>query len=208
MFLESTLPRVASSLPGNASIEPVRAAARAQRELAHARASDAVSSARFYKLIGEFESWCDQRAWRDDISGKQKTRLKMRVGDFATGVLAQEQQRLLKRGRKLKEFGTDQLHRARIGAKRARYAAEFFTSLFPGKQVRPYVQALRSLQDSLGCVNDAAVATGLLDEISEHNDALREGAALVRGYLAAAREQRELGARKLWKKFSPVLPQQ
>jgi CHAD domain-containing protein len=210
VFLESTLPRVAGSLPGNASIEPVRAAARAQRELAHARASDAVSSARFSKLIGEFERWCDQRAWRDDISGKQKTRLKMRVGDFAEGVLAQEQQRLLKRGRKLKEFGTDQLHRARIGAKRARYAAQFFESLFPGKQVRPYVQALRSLQDELGWFNDAAVATRLLDEICEHNDALQEGPgpALVRGYLAAVREQSEDRARKLWKKFAPVLPQQ
>ena len=211
VFLESTLPRVASSMPGNAGIEPVQAAARDQRELVHARASDAVSSARFSKLIRALEGWCDQRAWRDSISGKQKTRLKMRVGDFAAGVLEQQQQRLLKRGRKLKEPGTDQLHRVRIGAKRARYAAEFFASLLPGKQVRPYVQALRSLQDELGWFNDASVATRLLDETCEtceQNDSLREGAALVHGYLAAVREHSESRSRKLWKKFSPSSPQQ
>lgn len=206
VFLESTLPRVANSMPENAAIQPVQAAARDQRELVHARASDAVSSARFSKLIGALDSWCDQRIWRDAISGKQKSRLKLRVGDFAVGVLEQEHRRLLKRGRKLKERGIDQLHRVRIGAKRARYAAEFFASLLPGKQVRPYVQALRNLQDELGWFNDAAVGARLLDQTCEQNDSLREGAALVRGYLAALREHSEGRARKLWRKFSPALP--
>lgn len=207
VFLESTLPRVSGAMPEHSRIDALQAAAREQRDALHARATEAVCSARFARLIGTLESWVDQRAWRDDLSAKAKLRLKMRVGDFAAGVLEREQQRLHKRGRKLKEFSAERLHRVRIGAKRARYAAEFFASLFPGKQVRPYVQALKRLQDELGWFNDAAVAARLLEETCEHNDKAWEGAALVRGYLAAVQEDSERRTRKLWKKLPPALPQ-
>jgi triphosphatase len=121
-------------------------------------------------------------------------------------LLDQESQRLLKRGNKLKGASVRERHRVRIAAKRTRYATEFFAALYPKKKVRPYVQALSSLQDYLGWLNDAAVAERLLGELSDADDGLREGAALVRGYLAADGERSEPTVRKLWKKFAPMHP--
>jgi inorganic triphosphatase YgiF len=54
-------------------------------------------------------------------------------------------------------------HALRIAAKKLRYAAEFFASLYPNHKVQPYVQALSQLQDVLGQLNDAATSLQLCD---------------------------------------------
>ncbi|MBE0620438.1 MAG: CHAD domain-containing protein, partial [Burkholderiales bacterium] len=56
-------------------------------------------------------------------------------------------------------------HRLRIAAKKLRYAAEFFSTLFPKRRVRPYVQSLAAMQDVLGGLNDAATQLHLLEEV-------------------------------------------
>lgn len=206
VFIESTLAQVAGGLPHMPPLDGVKAAARKQSGLQHARAGAAVSSHRYARLLKALQNWIDQRGWRDDLPAKGKTRLKMRVPGFAAALLEREQQRLHRRGRKLKGADPDRRHRVRIAAKRTRYAAEFFASLYPGKRVRPYVKALAGVQDALGRLNDASVAARLLDDVAEDDPALREGAAMVRGYLAACGAQGVRSVRKRWKQFTPLAP--
>lgn len=204
VFIESTLPRIVAVLPGRPELDTVRDAALEKSAAFSTQACAAVSSARFGKLLSALEHWVEQRGWRDDLPVKGTARLKTDVSSVAGAIVKHEQQRLLKRGRKLKQAGAGQRHRVRIAAKRARYATEFFASLYSGKRVRPYVQALSGLQDQLGWLNDATVAIGLLDEAGQGNDRAREGVALMRGYLAASGDKgvRELG--KSWKKFKAI----
>lgn len=206
VLAESTLPRVGSGMPGADALAPLQSALQEKLGALHRRASGAVSSERFGKLIDALDQWSGQRAWRDGLTGKARLRLKMRATDFATSVLDKENARLLKRGSKLKGATERERHRVRIAAKRARYAAEFFRSLYPGKQVRRYVQALSSLQDQLGWLNDVAVAGRLLGELSDADDDLRESTALVRGYLACESGAGAKQVRKLWKKIAPLHP--
>ncbi|MES2016656.1 MAG: CHAD domain-containing protein [Pseudomonadota bacterium] len=204
VFVDSTLPRVTCAMPGHGELDPLRVVALERSGALFAQASAAVASIRFSKLVNALEQWSEQRGWRDDLTARGIEQLHVRVGDFADTVLAQAQQRLLRRGNKLKQADARRRHRVRIAAKRTRYATEFFAALYPGKRVRPYVQALTGLQDELGWLNDAAVATRLLDQASEVDPGVRQGAALVRGYLAACCEQGERTVPKLWKKFKPV----
>ena len=202
VFIEATLPRVVGAVPGHAELDKLRVAARETSETLFGHASAAVSSARFGRLLSALEQWIAQRGWRDDITARGKAQLKERVHDFGAAILEQEQQRLLRRGRKLKGADPARRHRVRIAAKRTRYAAEFFASLYAARRVRPYVAALSSLQDQLGWLNDAAVAQRLLDDASAGNDDVREGAALVRGFLAACADRQEGSVPKAWKKFA------
>lgn len=202
----SILGRVEEAMPGHPALAALRHAVQQQSDALHEQAATAVSSLRFQKLIGTLQHWVDQRGWREALSPKGKLRLKMRVADFADAILEKEQQRLLKRGARLKGATPDQRHRIRIAAKRTRYAAEFFASLYPGKRVRPYVAALSALQSELGTMNDAAVARQLLAGLCGADPALREGAALVCGYLAAGTEPGERQARKLLKAIAPMAP--
>jgi CHAD domain-containing protein len=204
VFIAATLPRAVGAMPGGAGLERLRAAALERAEALYAQASGAVASARFGKLISALEHWVEQRGWRDDLTARTRMRLKQRVSDFAAAVLEREQQRLLKRGRKLKESGPQARHRVRIAAKRVRYAAEFFAALYPGKRVRPYVQALTLLQDELGWLNDAAVAGRLLDELADDPAGPPEGTALVRGYLAGCTEQGGPAVRRRLKIFAKM----
>lgn len=206
VFIASTLPQVAEAIPAPGPLNSLSDAARKQSGALHAQASAAASSVRYAKLLSALESWVGQRGWRADVTAKGKARLKMGVAGFAGALLEQEQQRLLRRGRKLEDADPARRHRLRIAAKRTRYAAEFFASLYPGKRVRPYVKALAGVQERLGWLNDATVAQRLLDEVGNGDAALREGAALVRGYLAACGAEGVRGVRKQWKKFTPLAP--
>lgn len=204
VLIASTLPHVAKAMPESIPLDSVMAAARQQCGTLHAQAATAVSSARFAKSLSALENWVERCGWRGDVLAKGKAQLKMRVTDFADAILAHEQQRLLRRGRKLKQADPRRRHRVRIAAKRTRYATEFFASLYPAKRVRPYVRALTGVQDELGWWNDAAVADRLLDDVGDGDAAAREGAAMVRGYLAACSEQAARSVCKSWKQFTPL----
>ncbi len=202
VFIEATLPRVVGAMPGHAELDKLRVAARETSETLIGHAGAAVSSARFGRLLSALEQWIAQRGWRDDITARGKAQLKVRVTVFGAAILAQEQQRLQRRGRKLKGADPARRHRVRIAAKRTRYAAEFFASLYRARRMRPYLAALARLQDQLGWLNDAAVAQRLLDDASAGNDEVREGAALVRGFLAACADRQAGDVPKTWKKFA------
>jgi CHAD domain-containing protein len=55
----------------------------------------------------------------------------------------------------------ERLHRLRIAAKGLRYTLEFFESVL-GKEVEPLIKDFKVLQDHLGDLHDAAVATSML----------------------------------------------
>lgn len=80
---------------------------------------------------------------------------------FAKGILG-KRRRKLANNRALDELPDEALHALRIKGKKLRYAAEFFSALYPGdagrKARRGFGKALGKLQDCLGSVNDLAVA--------------------------------------------------
>lgn len=196
-----------STLPHAPLLASLKSAVQERVYTLHAQAGGAVASLRFRKLIGMLTHWVDQRGWREGMSPKGERRCNKPVRDFADAALANERRRLLKRGKELKGGNAVQLHRMRIACKRTRYATEFFASLYRARRIGPMVAALAALQDELGALNDAAVAPGLLGELSGDDAALREAAAFVCGYLASRREQGAAALRRRWKKFLPVIRQ-
>lgn len=58
----------------------------------------------------------------------------------------------------------DALHALRIKAKKLRYSAEFFSSLYEKSAVKSFLAALGEIQELSGQINDISVANRLLDE--------------------------------------------
>ena len=87
----------------------------------------------------------------------------------------------------------------RIALKRLRYACDFFADCFPARPVRPFLRRLSALQDTLGALNDLAVAQILLGELPE--DGKRVGRWL-------RRRERELIASlsREWSAFARMRP--
>ncbi len=114
--------------------------------------------------------------------------------------------KLLKRGRRLPKLDAQRRHRARIAAKKLRYATEFFASLYPRQRLRRYRAVLSSLQDDLGWRNDVAVADGLLGALQAERPRTAIGAGFARGYLIARVAADQKALRRLWTRFRSACP--
>lgn len=124
--------------------------------------------------------------------------------DFAMRSLDRLHRRALKASRDLASLTPDQRHDARIAFKKARYAAEFFESLFDAHtKARRYLRQTSALQDRLGAYNDLAVAAELLRGLGESEADLTPASAFAVGWCAHARE----GGAVDWKKTEKSLKQ-
>lgn len=90
----------------------------------------------------------------------------------------------------------DSLHRARIRAKRSRYAAESMAPAF-GKRARSFAADAAALQDALGEHQDAVVAGAWLRDAASGGGART---AFVAGELAARQQRAAARARRRWPK--------
>jgi CHAD domain-containing protein len=104
--------------------------------------------------------------------------------EFAGSVLQHRWKKLIASGKRIEELDVPSLHGVRLRAKRARYAAEMFSTLHHGKTAHRFIRRLSMLQQHLGVLNDGAVATHLLAEMGgPGRHAYATG--IVVGFLAA-----------------------
>lgn len=88
---------------------------------------------------------------------------------FAGARLDRLRKRIKREGRGLSGLDDDHRHRVRKDAKKLRYAAEFFVTLYPGRKPRRrlerFLDRLEALQDKLGELNDIAAVPALLSRL-------------------------------------------
>lgn len=185
-------------------LPPLQQAVQAQAYSNRARAAEAVGSVRYTRLLLNLIAWLHGRRWQALALPEQKEALAAPVVPSARQTLKDCERRLKRRARNLAHADAPARHRLRIAAKRMRYAMEFFSPLFPQRQVRPFVQALARLQDSLGQLNDAAVAQGLLHELAQRQAPQALAAGFVCGQLSCKEPKKLRKLCKRWKAFRRV----
>lgn len=139
----------------------------------------------------------------------QTERLAAPVGSRAGALLDARLRDVRKRGRRIRKLDTDALHELRKDLKKLRYAADIFAPIFPGTRVAAYIRELKSLQDSFGHLNDAAMAAEALtgtDAPGRSDPAVQRGVGWILGTLAVRTEddRPELFAR--WDRLRAARP--
>jgi inorganic triphosphatase YgiF len=146
------------------------------RTRAYDRVLATLETPRYLGLVLDMAAWIDGGRWSQPGEALFAAR-----ADAAAEILAGEgldrlRRQVKRRGAGLKRLDPQSRHRLRIRAKRLRYALEFFEGLYSGRRDErdAYLEILQALQDTLGALNDRAVArdTGL---------ALAEGGGRVAG---------------------------
>jgi inorganic triphosphatase YgiF len=135
----------------------------AAQERGHERARKALASPRFRLMLLDAARWVEG-------CGDPEPRLVARAqgacaADYAAKALASRRRALCKRIDDLDWGDPFARHKARIAAKKMRYASEFFLGLGPksrSDRYRPFVEALSEMQDKLGRLNDLAVAEAMV----------------------------------------------
>jgi inorganic triphosphatase YgiF len=146
---------------------PVPKALLAARRHAYAQARASLDSPRWRKLMLELAEWLSIGPWL--THPKNRSRCNRPIAQSAVRILERSLRRFERRGRGLVHLDDHARHRVRIEAKKLRYAAEFFETLFPSRDAKQrrkaFGRAIEALLDSLGDLNDLTVVPALLKDL-------------------------------------------
>ncbi|MCR5878179.1 CYTH and CHAD domain-containing protein [Phenylobacterium sp. J367] len=134
--------------PPPAGIDALKLAVEAARDAANLDVGRTAASARFRKLMIDVTAWIETGAWLSDEEGRDVRDQKATA--FAAAALDHRRKKLRKLARDLATTTDEKRHRARIEAKKLRYGAETFASLFPEKATTRFIGRLKELQEELG----------------------------------------------------------
>ena len=142
-----------------------------RRDAAVARALTAVCSRRFRDLTLNLAAWLDVGGWREPRNELARQRCEQPIKTLARAQLTRRRKKIRKRGRMLAKLDAQARHKLRIQAKKLRYAAEFYETVFPGKKKEKrresFLSALKDMQDCFGDLNDVIVHEKLTSRIAK-----------------------------------------
>jgi len=157
VFLGETLPPIFVQLAHHPGLLALRDKAITAQAKAYAAARAAIQSQRYQRLLLTLGAW---------LESGQASHGNANVMEVAEAMLRKRNKQLRRHGRLLREVNTEERHLARIAGKKLRYAAEFFTCLYPQDRTRPFLNGLAGLQDVLGTLNDIAVTAVLVRKLA------------------------------------------
>ena len=183
VFATETLPRIAAQFRGDPELARLRSRVARRRRHLRGAAREALASPRFQQLLLALGAFFVKLPKLPPTHGGAAL-----ARDWIRPLLQDRHRKLRKRTRHVHRLEPAERHRARVAAKKLRYAAEFFAPLFLGKRAEEYIAGLSKLQGALGRLNDLAVAARLLEEIVPEAAAadLAQARGIVRGWVAAS----------------------
>lgn len=202
----ATLDEAARRCPDERQLDSLRELTFSEAGRRRHAVATAVTSRAYTRLLLLLGSWIEGRRWREELDAGQVAALSASLEKFAVRKLAGLQEKLLKRGSRIKRQDAARRHRVRIAAKKARYATEFFVSYFPVKHTHAYLAALSDLQDGLGADNDRSVAVQLLQQLADQYPELAESCGVAVSLLASGGKRHKPEISRLWRKFAELKP--
>lgn len=113
--------------------------------------------------------WIEAGPWTRSEDPAKQARRQAPIEFYAAEQLWRRFGKIKRRGGKIANLNSEKLHRFRIQVKKARYAAEFFSSIYSNKKSvkrrKKLISSLMQLQNSLGSINDIATHKVLFADI-------------------------------------------
>ncbi len=209
VFAEGAGRAVAANFAGDAAVAQLLNAAERRRLKAYAALHRYLASARFRRLGIALAALAAARPWErlrhadDAAAARQAERLTGSLADFAARALGRRLRALRASGDDITALPNEALHGLRLHGKRLRYVAEFCAPLFPGHGARRFIRRLTALQESLGHLNDGAVAAGLMAELGAERS---HAGGVVRGFVAAESAGARARIAQAWRRFHRLDP--
>lgn len=192
VLLQDTFPKLRSAFPDETALGKLQRKAGVRRQQARLAVRAALHSPRYFALVLSLSEFT--------VTAGDHPALADRAATFAAVVLARYDRRLRKRARHIDAASAPERHLVRIAAKKVRYAAEFFGSLFSQRKLDVFLRRLSALQDALGLLNDMATARELLSELAPGADARTQHAlTLCTGWSKGVEDGRSADLARRWK---------
>lgn len=152
VFYTEILPDMEVDLGNSADISNLKEFAQTQRKMAHSQAQSWISG-RHYSLT--MIAFCEALL---ALPNSKATR----ISDFADKALKKRHKRFCRGAEVAHTLNSEERHEVRIDLKKLRYTIDFFESLYPRKQLQPFLKGLAETQELLGRMNDLVTCESLL----------------------------------------------
>ncbi len=212
VFLADLLSPLERERPDDKDLAVLRKAAEQRRDEAYEQVRKALGDPRYTRFLLRLGGWLEDRAWHcAALTPAQAVWLDQPLITLANKLLTKRHRKTLKLGRHFDKLSVEKRHEVRIAVKKLRYTTEFFRALYPAKAEKPYLKAMRGLQESLGHLNDVAVAETLLAELTapgagRRPAGLQQATGKVIGWYAHGVLSFEPEMRQSWKAFAKTHP--
>jgi triphosphatase len=173
--------------PERDSLEALKRHVLLRRAASVRRARKAIDAGDFAGALQRVERWLVRAPWRGIVPAEV---LGSPVAPLARRALKRLQRKARECGNDVSTLPGDARHQLRVRIKRLRYACEFFASLYPRRRTRIFIRRLQQLQDTLGELNDIAVACRMLGNTAALPARARR--AIARMHERDARRERRL----------------
>ncbi len=198
VFMTETLPPMVRHLHEHAGLLALRERARNAQASAYRKVRSALASQRYHRLLLTLGAWLERDRPTVPESPEQEVAL------IARRMLTKRYKQLRRHGQRLADMHPEERHAARIAAKKLRYAAEFFSSLYPEKETRAFLRKLAALQNVLGELNDISVTDALIQKLAGKRPGreLDESLHLFNGWNASDAMHHLAQMHTVWRAFS------
>ena len=162
-----------------------------KRTESHRHLARALRSARYRRLVKSISGWIESGPWSTRKGKQAAQRRSSPIAAYSARKLAQWQEKLLKKSRKLEKMDAKKRHRVRLLNKKLCYSIAFLEDLYSDKRFskQPVVlKYLRKAQKSLGRLNDDANRRSLTAALES------EGVQASLPFLGSKREKRLIRA--------------
>lgn len=182
VFLSESLAPFIARLPGDPGLADLLRLAGESRDGAAEAMGEALRSARCLAFHVELDLAIQRRVWREQAVTETAASLFAPIGEIAPSLIDRLWRGVRRDGKRLSTGGPEAGHDLRKKIKKIRYSIEFFSELYPKRDVKDYLADLAQMQQRLGVANDAAVALALTAQLVR----AQPTAALIRieGYIA------------------------
>ncbi len=196
VLLEDLWPKPADE---DAAFTPLRLAAEAARSEAWKDVRACVAAQDFHQLLEDITALAQSRLPLGDGRG---------IRPVSRALLAKAAKRVKRRGRQAQSGDEADLHFLRIGLKKLRYLSQVFAPLHDAARAKPYLKALKQLQEELGQLNDMAHVQATIATLLQHNDhaAIGYGAGLLSRQYDGGKASAIHKAQKRYRDFRKLEP--
>lgn len=220
VLLTETLEPLLRRIPDDPGIKRLRRIAEAARADGHRHLREMLASPAYAELklsllellADNWSGYADEqplKPWIDPTRAGPPWAAPIEV--FADRILRKRHKQLRRIGKGHATMTVEELHELRIAAKKLRYAADFFRSLYPKRRVRRYIAALAAVQDCLGAINDGAVGRARVAEaweklggLSRRSTQRARAEGAVEGWFAAVEHVEFVSFAAAWRRFLDV----
>jgi CHAD domain-containing protein len=212
VFTLGTGAKVAACFPDDDAVRALLGASERRRKAGYTALRRHLGSPAFRALGIALADLSVSRPWRTEVpddpasAERRATLQRAALTDYAARALSKRLAPVIAPGADLSALPPEALHDIRLHTKRLRYAAEFFSPLFPGRETRRFLRRMSAVQERLGHLNDATVAAALMADLPRGGASRAYAIGVVRGFVAARTAGGRRKMERTWNRFLKLEP--